>query len=64
MNFDALLSTLLSELIIHDFNEVKVLDSLQEWTPSKVVLLMQNVAHIPDSHLTPNFKLKSDEKSY
>ena len=60
----ALTNIFLSELILHDFNEAKVLDSLQEPTPKKTVLLMQTSGHIPDLDLTPNFKLKSDEKSY
>lgn len=42
----ALIHMLLSELIIHDFNEAEVVDSLQEPTPSKG--LMQTTGHILD----------------
>lgn len=53
-----------SELITYDSNEAKVLDSPQAPTLNKLVLLMQTAAHIPDLHLTPHFKMKTDEKPY
>ena len=60
----AFINMFLSDLIMHDFMEARILDSLQEPTPRKAVLLMQTAAHIPDLDLTPHFKLKSDEKSW
>lgn len=57
------MSTVLSELITHDFREAKVTDSLQQSTP-KFFLLVQTMAHIPQLHLTSYFKLKSSEESY
>lgn len=60
----ALISMILCELFVPDFTEAKVLDSLQEPSPSKHVLLMQTAAHIPDVYLTPHFNLKTGNIFY